>query len=112
MRKIEKVDRPELQATDSELDGPDEPTSRRSTIRNLKADRDRAIEIETLKLDIRLKDADSRYLQDLLHKKDEMLQQLTKGLQELEKAQQQWADDLYNAKVNYFHYINYIVDSF
>lgn len=97
---IRKIDRPELQGTDSEMENPDERPGRKDTMRGTtKADRDRSIEIETLKLDIRLKDADSRYLQDLLHKKDDMLQQLTKGLSELEKSQQQWADDLYNAKV-------------
>jgi hypothetical protein len=72
-----------VQPAESDADGLSNPSRRNSVRTNMKVERDRAIEIETLKLDIRLKDADSRYLQDLLHKKDDMLQQLTKGLSEV-----------------------------
>jgi hypothetical protein len=40
-------------------------------------------QIENLKLDIKLKDADSRFLQDELDKKERIMDELTEGLKEV-----------------------------
>lgn len=46
--------------------------------------------IDRLKLDLRLKEADNRFLQDELAEKDQMLGLLTEGLKEVEVAQTEW----------------------
>lgn len=58
-------------------------------------------EIESLKLDIRLKDADSRFLQEELEKKDRIMMELTEGLKEVAVTHQQWAEDLQDAQLAY-----------
>eukprot|EP00595_Chromulina_sp_UTEXLB2642_P003564 CAMPEP_0196764274 /NCGR_PEP_ID=MMETSP1095-20130614/5787_1 /TAXON_ID=96789 ORGANISM="Chromulina nebulosa, Strain UTEXLB2642" /NCGR_SAMPLE_ID=MMETSP1095 /ASSEMBLY_ACC=CAM_ASM_000446 /LENGTH=744 /DNA_ID=CAMNT_0042119433 /DNA_START=117 /DNA_END=2351 /DNA_ORIENTATION=+ len=46
--------------------------------------------IERLELSLRLKEADNRFLQEELEKKDKMLAMLTEGLREVESSQQEW----------------------
>jgi tRNA U34 5-carboxymethylaminomethyl modifying GTPase MnmE/TrmE len=58
-------------------------------------------EIETLKLDIKLKDADSRFLQEELEKKDRIMEELTEGLKEVAITHEQWAEDLCEAQLAY-----------
>ena len=54
-----------------------------------------------MKLDIRLKDADSRFLQEELEKKDRIMMELTEGLKEVAVTHQQWAEDLQEAQLAY-----------
>lgn len=47
-------------------------------------------QFDRLKLDLRLKEADNRFLQEELDNKDRMLSMLTEGLKEVEVSQTQW----------------------
>ena len=58
-------------------------------------------EIDQLKLDIRIRDADSRFLQEELDKKDRIMGELTEGLKEVALTHEQWAEDLMAAQEAY-----------
>jgi hypothetical protein len=55
--------------------------SAQSTISDVSA----SVRIDRLELDLRLKEADNRFLQEELEKKDKMLAMLTEGLREVAK---------------------------
>ena len=71
-------------------------TPRRPSVHSPRMDKDSMSPIdqnEQLRLELKLKEADSRFLQEELEKKDRMLAMLTEGLKEVEISQHQWLEE-------------------